>query len=328
MTESRILFLHANDASFVRADRRILEGAYDVRELDCSRGSSLLTIFQRMSGVDLSYSWFALGHAARAVALGKLLRRPSIVVAGGWDVVSIPEISYGATRSRRGLARSRFVLRHSDGLLTFSESSRAAIRLLSNRDSRVISLGVDHAAFRPRGRKEDLVVSVGNVTRENLARKGMETFVRAAGFALDVPFVLAGAHVDDAIDYLRAIATPNVSFPGRLLDGALQDLFARAKVYAQLSYSEGFGLAVAEAMSAGCVPVVTKRGSLPELVAETGTYAPLGDPRATADAIRTALASGRGGEARERVKKHYSFEQRKARLLEFVGGLMEGKLAS
>jgi len=328
MTGGRILFLHANDAPFVRADRQILSEAYDIEEIDCSRGASIPQILRALRGVVMSYSWFALGYAARAVLGGKLLGRPSVVVAGGWDVASMPEISYGATRGRRGLVRARFILRRADTLLTFSESSRRMMQTMSGRDPIVVHLGVDIDRFTPREPKEGLVVTVGNVTRENLGRKGLETFVRSAAFLPDVPFVLAGAHVDDGVERLRSIATPNVALPGRLSDEDLQNLLGRAKVYVQVSYTEGFGLAVAEAMSCGCVPVVTAEGSLPEIVGESGLYAPYGDASATADVIRQALTSDRGPAARARVRDRFSLDRRRDRVLQIVEGVLEGRNAS
>ena len=323
MSRGRILFLHSNDAPFVRADREILRTEFDVSELDCSKGSYMPRILKDLRRSDLSFSWFALGHAARATFLGKLLARPSVVVAGGWDVVSMPEIAYGAVQSARGTARAKFVLRTADVLLTFSDWSRERIRSLSRREATLLYLGIDAERFRPIEPKEDFVVSVGNITRENLARKGMETFVRAATFLPRISFVLAGAHVDDAIDSLRRIATPNVSFPGRLSDDALRDLLGRARAYVQTSYTEGFGLAVAEAMAAGCVPVVTRNGAIPEVVGETGVFVPYGDPRVTADAIGQALGSRLGAAARDRVRNRFSLAQRSERLLAIVSNALD-----
>ena len=318
MSRERILFLHENDSSFVRTDREILGQQFDVLDVDCSAGSTLRQVFRSLRGADLSYSWFGLGYAARAVLVGKLLRRPSVVVAGGWDVASMPEIGYGAVRSRRGRVRARLVLRRADVLITFSDWSHDRIRALSGREATVVYLGVDSERFRPHEPKQELVVSVGNVTRENLKRKGMETFVRAAALVPDVPFILVGAHADAAADELRQIATPNVSIPGRLSDESLSGLLGRAKVYVQTSYTEGFGLAVAEAMAAGCVPVVTRSGALPEVVGHAGFYVRFGDPQSTAGAIRDALASSQGAAARQRIRTLFSLARRRERLLEIV----------
>ncbi len=106
------------------------------------------------------------------------------------------------------------------------------------------------------------MLTVGNVDRPNLQRKGLEPFVRAAALLPGRRFVVVGAWLDDAIEQLRAIAPPNVTFTGRLSDAQVQDQLRRAAVYVQASLHEGFGMSLAEAMAAGCVPVVTRAGPM------------------------------------------------------------------
>ena len=101
------------------------------------------------------------------------------------------------------------------------------------------------------------------------------------------------------------------------MTGLLQ-YYQKAKVYCQLSTQESFGVALAEAMACGCVPVVTRKYSLPEVVGDTGFYVPYNDPETTAEAIKKALRSDKGAKARERVKKKFSEEQREKRLLQEI----------
>jgi glycosyltransferase involved in cell wall biosynthesis len=94
--------------------------------------------------------------------------------------------------------------------------------------------------------------------------------VAAASRLPDVRFVFVGKWHDDAIAELRAIASENVEFTGWLSDEELRDMYRRAAVYVQASRHEGFGLAVAEAMLAGCVPVVMGVTAMPEVVGDAG----------------------------------------------------------
>ena len=100
----------------------------------------------------------------------------------------------------------------------------------------------------------------------------------------------------------------------------LEALFARATVYAQPSLHEGFGAAVAEAMSRGCVPVVSTRGSLPEVVGDSGFYVPPEDPDALAEAIRRVV-NGRDrhpSDAAQRIRARYSLASRREHLTRVV----------
>lgn len=94
-------------------------------------------------------------------------------------------------------------------------------------------------------------------------------------------------------------------------------------VYAQLSAYESFGMALAEAMQCGCVPVVTRRGALPEVVGDAGWYVPYGDPDATAQAIREALnapdAASRA--ARHRITDRFPLDRRRHALVDALRAL-------
>jgi glycosyltransferase involved in cell wall biosynthesis len=151
-------------------------------------------------------------------------------------------------------------------------------------------------------RQDPIALTVGVVDRSNLERKGLRSFVQAARLLPEVEFVLAGSWEDDAVDELRAGASPNVTFTGYVDDEELDRHFLRAGAYVQASWHEGFGLAVAEAMLAGCVPVVTEASALPEVVGDTGVRisAPTADE--VADGVRRALAAGAPAGARARAR--------------------------
>ena len=142
----------------------------------------------------------------------------------------------------------------------------------------------------------------------------------------DVNFVLAGAAKDDAFDYLRAIATPNVTLTGRLSDEALNDYYRKAAVYVQASRHEGFGLSVAEAMLAGCVPVVTRVGALPEVTGDSGIFVNAPEPAVLAQAIETALAYSDRARAsiRQRILDQFPMEKRGQLLEQLIRPLMNG----
>ena len=126
-------------------------------------------------------------------------------------------------------------------------------------------------------------------------QKGHQPFVEAARHLPDVRFVFVGKWHDDAIEHLRSLAPENVEFTGWLSDEDLESLYARASVYVQASRHEGFGLAVAEAMLAGCVPVVMNVTAMPEVVDGAGVLISSQEPEAVAAGVREALERGPGG---------------------------------
>jgi glycosyltransferase involved in cell wall biosynthesis len=74
-------------------------------------------------------------------------------------------------------------------------------------------------------------------------------------------------------------------------------------------------------MACECVPVVTDRGAIPEVVGDAGIYVPYGDPEATAQGIRQALSSEKGGTARQRIEEMFTIDKREEALLKTMRDL-------
>ena len=175
-----------------------------------------------------------------------------------------------------------------------------------------------------------MALTVGNVDRDNLQRKGHEPFVRAAALLPDVNFVLVGNWKDDAIEHLKSIATPNVTFAGRVSNDALLDFYRRAAVYVQPSLHEGFGLSVAEAMLAGCVPVTTGAGALSEVTGECGLRLNSAEPVEIAHGVQAALAFPDAARAaiRARILEEFPMSRRREQLRQLVEPFMNGHNAN
>jgi glycosyltransferase involved in cell wall biosynthesis len=96
----------------------------------------------------------------------------------------------------------------------------------------------------------------------------------------------------------------------------LRALYRQAACYVQASAHEGFGIAVAEAISCGSVPILTRRWSLPEVAADLATYVPLNDPEAVA---RAAVADSHAPDdlrlkLRERIVATFPLRRREREL--------------
>lgn len=328
----RILFVCPSDASFIRVDREVLAERWPVEVWrQPGRWANPLRVLAALRRADVVVGWWASWHTFWPFTLAPLLRRPSLLIVGGFDTANMPEIGYGFQQGGVRRALSRWVMRRATKLVTNSDYSRGEIRrnigALAER-VQVVHHGVPdpYGELPPDEGRRRMALSVGFVTRPNLEIKGQRAFVDAAARLPDVEFVLAGPWKDDAIDSLRAAAAPNVTFTGWLEQEDLDRLFREASVYVQPSHHEGFGIAVAEAMLAGCVPVVTAAGALPEVVADAGVQVPSDDPADVAAGIERALAAGpeaRRG-ARERILGAFPVDVRReglwAAVEEIAGG--------
>ncbi len=330
----RILFVHGRKASFIDLDRRLLAERWAVEEwYQPGPLPSLRGLVRALRRSDLVFGWWAHWHSFWAITLGRLLRKPSALVVGGFDTASLPEIGYGFQRGGVRKWASRWVMREATCLMTNSHYTRGEIeRNVGIRAKRVavVHHGVpDIFGSMPQEEREPSVVTVGIIDRFNLHRKGLRPFVETAALLPELSFVLVGRFEDDAIDELRARAAPNVTFTGSLPEDSLADRLRRAVVYLQPSLHEGFGVAVAEAMLAGCVPVVTAAGALPEVVGDAGIVVPSPAPAELAAAVRRALELGDDAprRARERVLTHFPVELRREGLRAVVEAALAGGAA-
>jgi glycosyltransferase involved in cell wall biosynthesis len=315
----QILFVYNRESTFVAIDRRLLERRWQIRDWPQPRPPvNLLAIAAAVRKSELVFGWFASWHTFWPVTLAWLLRRPSVLVIGGFDTASLPEVGYGL-QQRRIMGRvSRWTMRRATRLMTNSDYSRHEIEAnVGIPQSRV--LVVHHGVPDPFGElptspRERLVVTVGIVDRRNLERKGLLPFVRAAPLLPDVQFVVAGKWDDDSVEELRAASSDNVTLTGWIEQDELEALYRRASVYVQASRHEGFGLSVAEAMLAGCVPVVSEAGALSEVVGDAGIVlsgnAP--SPSEIADGVRKAFALDDGARqrARRRIVERFPLSMR------------------
>jgi len=98
-------------------------------------------------------------------------------------------------------------------------------------------------------------------------------------------------------------------------------LYNEHKVVLQLSVIESFGVSVAEAMSCGCVPVVSAVGGLKEVVkSDYGHLVGRNQTPEIGDAITDAMNTfdEKSVLAQEMVMKNFSVKDREQKLIDFI----------
>jgi glycosyltransferase involved in cell wall biosynthesis len=324
VSRRRILYVHSRKASFVAIDRAILAERFDVEDLyQPGRMPDPVAVVRGVLRADLVFGWFASWHTFFPITLAWLLRKPSVLIIGGFDTANMPDIGYGHQQGGLRMHASRWLFRRARRLITNSRYSLSEIERntpISPARVTVVHHGVPDPFGADPADKERLALTVGAVDRTTLVQKGQLPFAQAARELPDVRFVLAGRWLDDAVEELRAAAPANVELTGWLSDEDLLDAYRRAAVYVQASRHEGFGLAVAEAMLAGCVPVVMNVTAMPEVVGDAGVLIESQDAAEVAAGIRRALELGPGGarRARERILTSFPMESRRTGILRVV----------
>ena len=105
--------------------------------------------------------------------------------------------------------------------------------------------------------------------------------------------VLAGQATADAEPWLARLAAPPLAgravHLGYVSDDAQEQLYADARVLVLPSHDEGFGLPALAAMSAGVPVIASRRGSLPEVVADGGILFDPGQAGALVAALKRVI---------------------------------------
>ena len=329
----KVLFMYKDFPQHMQRDLAALKTKFKVevleRNFNLKNPLKLFEVTKKIRRNDVVFLRFANEQNLRLIKMARKFGKKTVLLSGGYDAVVMPDIDYGLALTEKGKKTVVNTFNITDTIVAFSDSSRDSILELAPRANVITSYvgSIDTDYWRPKGKKDDIVITVGHVKWNNLKRKGLETFVRAAKYVPDNKFILIGGHADDSIDHLKKIATKNVEFTGFLDDGEMLKYLQRARVYVQASGHEGFGISLANAMACECVPVGTKRGSLPEVIADTGFFATFDKPKELGKAIKKALATEKGFEkkARKHIVKNFYLDRREKELIDIVESLFQGK---
>lgn len=266
-------------------------------------------------GSDFNVSWFGYYQAEYAIRYSKKFGKKSVVIIGGFDVCEEEDPNL-----KMRLPSILYILRNADALLAISKRAmEEALRLEPDAKVELLYAGLDASSYPLGTRKEKVVVTTVYISKEHMRRKGLEVFVRSAALVPDCRFYVVGRGMDESIEYLKSISSPNVTFTGYLGDRELSNLLQQAGVYVQASTHEAFGYSMAEAMLSGCVPVVSDRGAIPEVVGDTGIYVNPGSIEDVARGIKRGFDNLQlGRSARERIATLFPLEVRRKRLIEAV----------
>jgi glycosyltransferase involved in cell wall biosynthesis len=118
--------------------------------------------------------------------------------------------------------------------------------------------------------KRNLVVTVGRA----IPAKRLELFWKIASLCPEYEFAMLLTQDSGLVEYSKILSSGS-PVNGRTIFNPPKEMYHRflgeAKVYLHLMKGEHFGIAIVEAMSASCVPVVHDSGGLKEIVSgETG----------------------------------------------------------
>ncbi len=350
MPRKRILLIKTMNSTFIKQDEVILQKHYQLSSFFFKPGNALrmllsqiqlgIWLLKRLVRADLLYIWFADYHALLPVLLGKIVGVKSVVLLGGMDAVKIPEVNQGVyLRPFRGLC-AKLSVRYCTRIISCDASLIETVNHYATNQPikagvkhlvahfrtpfTVIPFGFDAEKWKPaRQRQEKVVLTVALLSNIfKLKLKGIDLLIEVAKKLPQYQFKIIGA-TPFADEYLARRKPENVLVLGQIDNEELVEHYQQAKVYAQLSWSEGLPNVLCEAMLCGCIPVGSNVNGIPRAIGDTGFVVKKRNVDEAVARLRQALEteSDLGLAARERIKKYFSLAGREKQLVTTIENL-------
>ena len=247
-------------------------------------------------------------------------------------------ILFTSTAQRHHSLLTKWLMSQMDAII--STCSAAASFLQSPPDT-IIPHGVDSRTYIPAENKAEAWKSTGfpgsygiGIFGRVRKQKGIDLFVNACLENLpslpQVSAVIVGA-IDDKelVERCKGKAREanleeRIIFTGELPFEQIPGLFRAMSLVCALSYNEGYGLTVLEALASGTAVLATKSGAWPDILADqkAGSLVDIGDQEAITKKMKLLLTEPRlletmGVNGRRMVEEKYQIEEEARSLVNF-----------
>lgn len=291
---SKALYFYPVYPSFVQSDGSILRSHYRVAAFYFKAHKKWLTpfyfLFQlcflivHIASAKVLVSHFSGYHTLLPAVFARTFRKAHIVLLNGTECHNFPEHRYGYLSkpllfwfSWKSLQWSSLLIPASESLVdsTYTYAPAKYVKqgfknFYANLHTpyQVIYNGVDPTIFplEIKNRKSTSFISIASDMESPARRaiKGIDLVIALAKCTPDNTYTLIGA------SSLRNDLPANIILAGFVPYNQLHKIYNQHAFYLQLSASEGFGLALCEAMLCGCVPIVSNVGILPFIASGRG----------------------------------------------------------
>lgn len=331
MKRKILLFVKKSDSTFVIQDEKILNKYFTVKSIKYGIEPGLKTIrnqirlliwlLKNIWSAHFVYIWFADYHSFLPVLFGKIFKKKSILVLGGYDVTYIPEIKYGSFSNPLRSFCTKYSIKHSTINLAVSDYVKGeALKKIPNTNIKVCYNGTSEHYFYPnKNIEEKIVLTVGTVnTLQRIKIKGIDFFCEVAKKIPSYKFIAIG--IDKNVKrYLKDLPN-NLEILDKIKHKELLNYYQKAKVYCQFSVVESFCITLAESMLCECIGVVRDVGALKEIIGDHGFILEQKNVDKAVELVKQAMNSDRrlGVKARERIISNFSIQEREMKLSKLI----------
>ena len=290
------------------------------------------TFFKIPLGCDVYFSWWSSGSVLPLIK-ALISRSPILTIAGGnesmlyRDSISSAPMGYLQSPFWKKIA-TRLSLRYSTRVVVVSNFMLADVRRLGAKNPLVIHNCVDTKFYCAANEPRTYITSIFRMDKDSARVKRADIYFHAISITVKrfpfQKFIIIGKKGNDfyrinnlihALDIDR-----NIIFIDEVDNLTVRSWLQKSILYVQISDTETFGLAIAEAMSCEVPVLVSKSGAIPEVVGEEGIYVDHNCEENVAYEMIKLLNMDKtsvkkiGHNLRQRVLHKFSYEMRMAKL--------------
>lgn len=338
-----VIYIFPVKTAFTDRDIEMLETEFKVKPFVFTQNPRLLLpffllqFFQIVIFLPWTTHWvcfFGGYHTVLPSFLSKITNKKCVILCGGTDAVNMPSIHYGNYRKKWLRKATVYSFKNCNLILPVAASlvkseyrfapeippKQGLLNLIPDLATRikVIHNGFDSEFWTdfntPRATKTFITVAKGIAKTSRAAVKGIDMIELIAPLLPDCKFTLVGD-----IDYQSK--SPNVSVVGAMDLEGLRQTLNQHRYYLQLSMSEGFPNALAEAMLCGCIPIGSAVGDVPAIIGDESLVLPQKDPNKLIELIDRALSmdfEGYRKRARQKIVNDYPYSKRQSELIQAI----------
>ncbi|MCH7401902.1 glycosyltransferase family 4 protein [Belliella kenyensis] len=339
-----LLYIYPVETAFTQRDVAMLHESYKVKCLKFTQSPVLLPFFFLLQFFQLllflpftnKYLCFFGGyHSILPVWFGQKFGIKTYIQSGGTDATNMPVIQYGNFRKKWLRKATVYSFQNCTKILPVADSlvgydykydeniptKQGLKNLIPSLQTpiEVIYNGFDHEFWKDLGQERTsnsfitIAKGISHPTRALI--KGIDLIEFLAGSFPDCTFTIVG-------DQNYPSKSKNIHLIGELNADSLKSELNKHRFYLQLSMSEGFPNALAEAMLCGCIPIGSAVGDIPTIIGKTGLILPKKDVNLLKFKLKDFLSIANQNLlrscARNRIVDNFTFEKRKRALLKVL----------
>lgn len=335
-----ILYTFPVRTAFIDRDVEMISPELEILDLEFTQSPAKLPFYFILQFFQLLWClpkttqylcFFGGYHSVLPVWFGKLFGKRCIIQAGGTDCMNMPEINYGNFRKKWLRKATVYSFKNCSIILPVAQalvkqdyqfdpkisSKQGLLNLIPNLTTpiQVIPNGFDTDFWKDLNKRRApfsfISVATGTSNPARATVKGYDLIEQLAANHPDWTFTLVG-------DPNYSSPNKNVEILGKKSNTELLALYNSYQFYLQLSTSEGFPNAVGEAMACGCIPIGSAVGAIPEIIGNARLILNRKEITRLEEILLSVTSLDHqklGEESRQQISKHFSFANRKQKLL-------------